>query len=209
MRPPTEREKLLLLFCLGALFIMANLVIGRTVLRGFGDSRAKLQAFETERREQLIWLKQKDAWLPRYVWLDESMPGMTSSSKAGAQLLEEMQDQAHERELRLPRQNLLEARTTDYFHEVSVQVQVEGDLEVMIEWLATLQKPEAFAVVKELELSLDTKSKEKNPQARCNLVLARWFSPHAHPVEEEPAEEDPESEPNPEDGSSTQLTATE
>ena len=187
---------MLLFLCLGVVFVMANVVVGRTVMRGFGESRTILSAAEAERQQQLVWLKQRDAWLPRYIWLDETMPGMTSSSKAGAQLLSEMQDAAHERELRLPRQNMLEAQTTEFYHEVSVQLQIEGELEEVTNWLSSLQRPEAFSVIKQLEISLDTKSKEKKPQARCNLVLARWFSPHAHAHGDEPEpESEPETEP--------------
>ncbi|MEM7012219.1 MAG: hypothetical protein AAF585_12110, partial [Verrucomicrobiota bacterium] len=120
MRPATNRERTLLLLCFAVIFIVVNVVVGRTVMGGFGVSRTKLQAAESERQQQLVWLKQRDAWMPRYIWLDQKMPTMESSSKAGAQLLEQMQDQAHELNLRLRRQNLLEAQTTQFYHEVSV-----------------------------------------------------------------------------------------
>ena len=34
-----------------------------------------------------------------------------------------------------------------------------------------------FQAIKQLELEIDSKAKEKTPQVLCNLVLARWFKP--------------------------------
>lgn len=201
---------MLLWLCFGVLFAMANVIVGKTVLKGFVDARSKLSGFEAEQKAQYQWLQEREIYVPRYQWLDEQMPGMESSSKAGAQLLAEMQDQTHERKLRLERQNMLEAQTTVFYHEVSVHLQIEGDLKEMIDWITSLQQPEAFCVVKELELSLDTKSKEKEPQGRCNVVVARWFNPNAS-AEAKP-ESEPDAEPKPEtepESPSPELTVTE
>jgi hypothetical protein len=40
-----------------------------------------------------------------------------------------------------------------------------------------MQSPEKFQAIKELQIQLDSRAKEKTPQALCNLTLARWFKP--------------------------------
>jgi len=44
-------------------------------------------------------------------------------------------------------------------------------------WLASLQSPEKFQAIKQVEIELDAKAKEQTPQVLCNIVLARWFKP--------------------------------
>ena len=115
--------------------------------------------------------------------LDEHMPVMESAGKNQGELLQKLQNEAYERKLRLERQSLLEPVSNQYFQEISVNIIVRGELADIVEWLTTLQKPKEFYVVKSLELALDTNSKEKEPQGRCNLTLARWFKPEGAAVD--------------------------
>ncbi|MFT5468384.1 MAG: hypothetical protein ACI8UO_003493 [Verrucomicrobiales bacterium] len=198
MRPPTDRERLLLIVCVIVLFTMANLVVGNFVLGVRSASKEKFEVAQAENEEQQKWLTRGAEWVDRNQWLDENLPAMASSSRAGAQLIGELQEEAYERELRLPRTSILESRTTAFYQEVSVQVNIEGDLVEATDWLTTMQDPKTFTVVKYLEIELDTKSKEKEPQAKCNLVLARWFALKGQGVVvETPEEPGPETEPDP------------
>lgn len=174
MRALTKREQGLLTLSLVALFLMGNLIGLQGVLRGLGQSRARLQALTAERQEQDSWLAEPDP-APVERWLDENMPVLESAGKSQGELLQSIQDAAFERKLKIEKQNLMEAVPTPYYQEVSVNVIVYGELTQIRDWLIQLQSPEKFLVVKGLEIALDTRSKEKEPQARCNLTLARWF----------------------------------
>ena len=181
MRSLTSREKLLLTLCLLTLFVMGNLIGLQRVTGGLRKSGAALANLKTEEIEQRSWLAERtgqwDDPVERGRWIDANMPVMKSAGKDQGQLLEKLQTEAFDRKLRLERQNLLEPQSTQFYQEVSVNVIVRGDLAKINEWLTTLQSPETFYVVKNLELALDTNSKEKEPQARCNLTVARWFQP--------------------------------
>lgn len=48
---------------------------------------------------------------------------------------------------------------------------------MVTEWLTTLQSPEKFQVIKDLEMELDLRSREPEPQAKCEITVARWFVP--------------------------------
>jgi hypothetical protein len=176
MRVLTKREQGLLTLCLLALFLMGNLIGLQAVVRGLGHSRARLQALTAERQEQDSWLGEPDP-APVERWLDGNMPALESAGKSQGELLQGLQDAAFERKLTMEKQNLLDVTKTAYYQEVSVNVIVRGSLNQIRDWLIQLQSPEKFLVIKALEISLDTKSKEKEPQARCNLTLARWFKP--------------------------------
>jgi hypothetical protein len=58
-------------------------------------------------------------------------------------------------------------------------VRLRGDQTTVLDWLAGLQSPEKFQAVRELQVEIDTRSREKTPQVICNLTLARWFKPEA------------------------------
>jgi hypothetical protein len=176
MRALSKREQGLLTLCVGALFLMANLIGLQAVVQGLGQSRARLQALTMERQEQDSWLAEPDpAGVER--WLDDYLPVLESAGKSQGELLMSLQDAAFERKLTMEKQNLLEAGATPFYREVSVNVIVYGDLNQIRDWLIELQSPEKFLVIKALEIAIDSKSKEKEPQARCNLTLARWFKP--------------------------------
>ena len=176
MRALTKREQGLLTLCLGALFLMGNLIGLQVVIRGLAKSQARLQSLTAERQEQDSWLAEPDPALMER-WLDEHMPVLESAGKSQGELLQAVQDAAFERKLTIEKQNLSETVQSAYFQEVSVNVIVRGELNQIRDWLIGLQSPEKFLVVKGIEIALDTKAKEKEPQARCNLTLARWFKP--------------------------------
>ncbi len=176
MRSLNPREVKLLLLCFATLFTMGNLIGIRFVTRSLSESNRTLQALRLEEAEQRSWLAEDDP-APLQAWLDAEMPQLQSAGKAQGALLERLQNEAFERKLEIERQNLLEPQTTRFYREVSVNVILDGELAQITALLTQLQQPGQFLVIKNLELRLDTESKEKEPQARCNLTVAQWFIP--------------------------------
>lgn len=178
----TQREKKLLAACIGALVLMATFII----LKQFLDRRtavlAKITALEGEKRENEGYLADRDFWEKRADWLQQNMPVTESLGTAQAQLLEEIQNVALDYQLQVQKQQLLpdsaDAKANAaIYREVAVEVRLRGDQTTLLGWLATLQSPEKFQAIKQLELEIDSRAKEKTPQVLCNLVLARWFKP--------------------------------
>jgi hypothetical protein len=178
----TQREKKLLAACIGALVLMATFII----LKQFLDRRTavlvKITALEGEKRENEGYLSDRDFWEKRADWLRQNMPVTESLGTAQAQLLEEIQNVALDYQLQVQKQQLLpdsaDAKANAaIYREVAVEVRLRGDQTTLLGWLATLQSPEKFQAIKQLELEIDSRAKEKTPQVLCNLVLARWFKP--------------------------------
>jgi hypothetical protein len=107
------------------------------------------------------------------------MPVTDSLGRAQGQLLEDLQNEALDLGIVIQQQTLPESVTNADFREVTVNLRVRGDQTVMLQWLAGMQSPEKFQAIKEFKLELDSKAKEKTPQAVCNLTIARWFKPEA------------------------------
>lgn len=179
----TQREKKLFGACIAALLLMATFIL----LKQFLDRRtavlAKVAKLENEKRENEGYLADREFWEKRAQWLRDTMPVTASLGTAQAQLLEEIQNLALDYELTFQKQPVLLPESNDskqnaaVYREAAIEVRLRGDQTTVLGWLATLQSPEKFQAIKQLELEIDSRAKEKTPQVLCNLVLARWFKP--------------------------------
>jgi hypothetical protein len=172
----TSREKNLLGLCFGVLLIMASMILLDAFLKRRAAVLQTLAGLERELQENKSWLADEAYWKKHGVWVEANLPRTESLGRAQGQLLEEVQNDALDLQLRVERQTLLEPVTAAHYREVSVNVRLAGDQNVILQYLAGLQSPERFQVIKQLEFEVDTRSRAAKPQARCDLVLARWFA---------------------------------
>ncbi|MCB1235922.1 MAG: hypothetical protein KDM91_12705 [Verrucomicrobiae bacterium] len=190
---------------------MANVFAGRAVLKTLKGGGEKISALKNEIAEQDMWLEEQDYWERRRGWLDGHMPPpIDSVGKAQGDLMQEMQQQVLDRKLRIDRQNLIDPVHGANFDEVAVYLRVRGDAAVINQWVASLQSPEKFQVLKTLELELDNRARETTPQGECQITIARWFAPQGSqpaadpaPAEAAPEAADPAPPPVPEAPAST------
>ncbi|MCB1226138.1 MAG: hypothetical protein KDK99_10040 [Verrucomicrobiales bacterium] len=176
-RALSSREKRLLAACFIVLILMASIILAR----GFLDRRtallSRISSLEEQQRENEMWLADRAFWVKRANWLEDTMPSTESLGRAQGQLLEEIQNAALDRKIKVEQQTLLEPETNGNYREVAVSLRLYGEQTTVLQWLTTLQSPEKFQLIKELDFELDTRSREPKPQARCNLTVARWFKP--------------------------------
>jgi len=202
MKGLTTREKRLLGLCLASVFLVANLFAGRAVMRSLGGGKGKISELKNELAENEMWLEESDLWDRRQVWLEKNLPDSLvrqriSAGNAQGELMQSLQNELLERKLKIEHQSLLEPVNAAFHDEVAVNLRIKGEAAVLSQWLATLQSPEKFQVIKDIKLKLDDRSKEAEPQAECDITIARWFAPSEgdHPApEEETSPNAPEGE---------------
>lgn len=207
MRALNKREKWLLGLCLLTIFAVVNAFAVRAMVKALGGSGERIRELENRLADYEMWLEEAEQSAAKQKWLRIHLPRLDGSlGKAQGDLLQAMQDELFERKLEIERQNPQDIVRTEYYTEVAVRLRVEGDEKAVIEWLTTLQSPEKFQVIKALELELDRRSREEEPQAECEITIARWFLPEgsAEEAEELPASGGEESEE-----SATELTSVE
>jgi hypothetical protein len=108
------------------------------------------------------------------------MPSTESLGRAQGQLLEDLQNQALELGVNTEQPTLPPLSPATMSHrEVTVSIRLRGDQAVILNWLGSMQSPEKFQAMRQLEIEIDSKSREKTPQVICNLTLARWFKPES------------------------------
>ena len=187
MRGLTTREKRLLGLCVLSIFLVANLFAARAISRSLGGGKEKIRTLEQELAENQMWLEEKELWDRRRDWLDKKLPPSLvrqriSTGNAQGNLMQTLQNELLELKVKIDRQTLVEPKTTEFYDEVAVYLRIEGDAAKVNNWLATLQSPDKFQVIKSLELELDGRSREVEPQAECEITIARWFAPSAGEV---------------------------
>jgi hypothetical protein len=176
-KPLTTREKRLLAACLLVLVLMTAMIAANIVIQKRAALLKQISSLETQKRENAAWLGDRAFWEKRREWLLANMPATDSMGRSQGQLLEELQNQALEREVKIVTQTLLESASTPNYREVAVNLRLAGDLQKVLAWIATMQSPEKFQAVKEIEMDLDRRSRLPTPQADCKITIARWFKP--------------------------------
>ncbi|MBL9129920.1 MAG: hypothetical protein JNG86_01885 [Verrucomicrobiaceae bacterium] len=175
----TAREKKLLGACIGALVLVGTMYAASEYMDRSAAVKGQISELQRELEESKGWYNDREFWDKRSKWLRDTMPQTESLGQAQALLLEDVENDALDLLFKLDGKTLLDPVSTENYREVAIEVKLRGDQTDILGWLATLQSPERFQAIKELELELDTRSKEKTPQAVCNLTLARWFKPEA------------------------------
>ncbi|NLT69231.1 MAG: hypothetical protein GXX91_00890 [Verrucomicrobiaceae bacterium] len=167
--------------CLGVIFVVGNAFAARSVLKVLRGSDAKIATLRSTLADHEMWVEETPKAAARETWLAETMPplGGASMGKLQGELIQSLQDDLFERKLRIERQSLQDIVNSAFYTEVSVRLEVKGAESAVLEWLTTLQGPEKFQVIKSLELELDNRSKEIEPQAECEITIARWYHPES------------------------------
>lgn len=181
MRPLTPREKWMLGLCLGLIFVIGNAFAIRSVSKTLRGSDSKIAALKSTLADHEMWLDEIPKAASREAWLDANMPRTQGATlgKLQGDLALALQDDIYNRKLRIDRQSLQDIVRGAFFVEVGVRLEVQGPEATVIDWLTTLQGPDKFHVIKELELELDTRSREIEPQAVCKVTIARWYHPES------------------------------
>jgi len=177
MHSLSTREKVLLLFCFLIVFGVGNLFAIRYAKKNWTGQDEKIGELTNQLKDLELWLEDQEHADRREQWLAKNIPHETSMTKAQGDLLQSLQDDLFDRKIKIEKQALMEPSENEYFREVAVSLKLRGEEKSIIQWLITLQGASKFQVIKRLELKLDTKSKEDQTQAVCDIVLARWFAP--------------------------------
>lgn len=177
-RSISSREKRLLAGCFAVLFISGTSIVAKDFMDRREAVEKKIASLNAQKKDNDAWLADHDFQEKRREWLDQMMPTTDSLLRAGGELLEELQNQALDLGLKNVRSPQLNDPTKNAnYQEVTVTMSLRGEQSVAMEWLASLQSPEYFQVIKSLHIDPDSKAKEKMPQAFITFTLGRWFKP--------------------------------
>jgi type II secretory pathway component PulM len=173
MRALTAKERKLLFFLLGAIFLLLN-VVG---LRAFLDRQQLLASSIMQLRVQLdedrVILADRVYWEERRAWLEANQPvDDVNTVEDDTKFTEFIETSAKNHGLEYTRRGGGPMPPRGSIAEVYDSSTVKGPVEAVVKWLSELQKPKDFRVIKELRV----KSGEP-PEIICDVVVARWYRP--------------------------------
>jgi hypothetical protein len=171
MRALTVSERRLGLILLGLVLVIANLFLGRMLVKQQRAWQRDIARLQVERREAATWLAEQDLWSQRKAWLDEKLPRSNHDGQDPARLLELLQQSAGRHKIVIIQQKLQEPLTLERYREVAIQLEVKGTLEAIGRWLAELQAPDKFQAITKLTMQ----NAEDAAQLKCQLTVAWWL----------------------------------
>ncbi len=175
MRKSTKGERRLLIVLGLALLVMGTFYLVSYLLDIESGLALKIRGLEANANTDQIWLREKQFWLDRKQWIDQKQPRVAAGAVPQSELLQSLTTSAQSHKLTIQEQSFADAKSTANYQAVAVRLKVTGDLKDVIQWLVDVQQPEKFQAVTNLSL----KSQEKPPAVDLELVIARWYSPHA------------------------------
>lgn len=173
MRSLTATESRLLGIFLGAIVIVATLVllsVGKRLRTGMDRELAELKV---QKIEAEAWRQERPLWEERSAWLAANQPKYPSEGNPSSALLQKVQDSAAANGLTILEQSLAEPAPGAAFREVAVRVKVGATLEQLTRWLVELQQPAQFQAV----TSFAIRSDKEPPKIICDAQIARWYAP--------------------------------
>lgn len=169
MRPLTKSEKRLALVLGLLLFAVANLIVWN-YLAGLRSDLVTEQARQTSAQmEHRTWLGQRDLWMQRMAWLETNQPPATSPSA----LLESVQQAAQKHSIEVKDPKLVSPNPQPLYMEVAVGLSAIGSIENIAAWIAEVQQPTLFRLLKQLVI----KPVDDKGNLRADVIVAQWCKP--------------------------------
>jgi hypothetical protein len=173
-RPLRSSEKILLVACLALIGGLGLVFFIRDYRLRAAAARKRIDTLQPEAAAVDASLADAPFWEERRAWLESTMPALGDSGASHSAFLEELRSAAHDRGLVLGPPVLLKPESNPNFHDLAVTLQITGPDQAVYRWLAELQSPEKFQVVKYLLLT-----PQSGPAQRMTgtVTVSRLFKP--------------------------------
>jgi hypothetical protein len=169
-----RRERILSLSVAGVVFAMVNLFLWSWILGAVGRARADFVQRKSLRKEQEIFMQERDLWTQRDQWLQQHQPVFNGAGEASTLLEQQLRPVAAKHNILLENPQIGSGETTPSHQTVWASVETKSDWQSLIHFLYDVQQPEAFIVFESATLSVDSGDPTK---MRGKFKIARWFAP--------------------------------
>ncbi len=168
---PSER-RLLILFVLTLLLVAAAAGGKRYV-----DRRGALLA--EHRRLDLQWveietlIEERDRWLDRAAWLDEKQVVFPGRQPADEAVFSLSKARSHPG-VRTFEHQFVNGFEGQFYAQAGVSFRAEGTMAELMDWLYTLQRPDAFRAIRLLRIA---PSPDDAGKVVAEVELLQWYAP--------------------------------
>lgn len=172
-RSLTSSEKRLLFICVAVISLVGVFFVWRDHRARTAAAQEKIANLQTRFTAAVAAAGDAPFWNERKAWLDATMPAMGDAGQAHSSFLEHLQSTARERGLTVASPVLLKAEGGAHHRELPVSLRITGPDGAVFRWLAELQSPEKFQLIKYLLLT----PVSGKPRMTCNITVTRIYKP--------------------------------
>jgi len=169
-----RRERILSLSIASVVFALINVFLWSSVLGAVGKARTDLAQRKSQRKEQEIFVKERDLWTQRQEWLEQHQPAFNGAGEASTLLEQQLKPVAAKYNVLLENPQIGSGETTPSHQTVWASVETRSDWQSIVHFLYDVQQPEAFIVFENATLAVDSGDPTK---MRGKFKIARWFAP--------------------------------
>ncbi len=177
----SPRERVLVLAVAGTAFLLANLWAVSTLTGAFRELRRTVADQSTNLQVQRLFASDQPKWAQRMQWLRQKQPVLASRDRAGASLLDQIQQLARGSVVLISTQKIktLSEMTAEHtsdnpdYQEVAIEITTQSDWSAITKFIQSVQRPENFLVFNAATVSSDT-----DPATiKGHFEIAKWYAP--------------------------------
>lgn len=170
----TDREKKLLIFLLGTLFIIVNLIaLNKFYLPRLNSAKGGKKTAESDLRIAEMTLTSAAIYEPQIDWVERSGTVASDRYRAESDLAQFVRKQARARRLDIKDEDPLEYSEGQFFGRVKVQFKVTGMERDVVSWLTSIHRVEQRQVVTKLEI----KPNSDPTKVDVEVEIEKWIIP--------------------------------
>jgi hypothetical protein len=169
-----QRERVLSMIVGGILFLLLNLFIWSWLFGAISRAHAELSAHKETRKQQTIYVKERDLWTKRAEWIQQHQPVLKDAGEASKLLEEQLRPVAEKYKILLENPQIGSGESTPSHQAVFATFETKSEWRPLVQFLYEIQQPEAFVVFESVNLSVDP---NEPTMMRGKFKVARWFAP--------------------------------
>jgi hypothetical protein len=167
-----QRERRLVLLVGGVIFILINLFLWNWLFNISKRERAELAARRATRKEQAIFLKDKNFWTKRDQWVQAHLPPLKNSAEAST-FLDQLKQAAAKHNILIENPAIGSGETTPLHQGVFASIETKSPWPPLVQFLYEVQQPDAFVVFDSVNLEID---RNDATLMRGKFKIAKWFA---------------------------------
>ena len=168
-----QRERMLALAVAGIVLLLLNILIWSWLFGATANARTELAARQSARKEQAVYVKERELWKKRDQWLQEHQPALKNSAEAST-LLDQLKQVAGKYNILIENPAIGASETTPNHQAVFASIETKSPWPPLVHFLYDVQQPDAFIVFENVNLAIDSNDPT---MMRGKFKIARWFAP--------------------------------
>ena len=169
-----QRERVLSMIVAGIVFVLVNLFIWSWLFGAIGRAHAELAKHKETRKQQGIYVKERDLWRKRAEWIQQHQPVLREAGETSKLLDEQLRPVAEKHKILLENPQIGSGESTPNHQTVYATFETKSEWRPLVQFLYEIQQPESFIVFESVNLSVDS---NEPAMMRGKFKVARWFAP--------------------------------